>query len=111
MSTDYLKHEETPTSEELFDFPTSCGGCELVDNVQGCLAVRVAYIHIDAGLDREKQSKPISQLFQRGLMGPQFDSHQAATAPPQFCHRAQPRADTSLLWSLCSDLSQLPTTT
>lgn len=44
-------------------------------------------------------------------MGHFFNLHQAAAAPLQFCHRAQPHADTSLFWLLCSCLSQLPTTT
>lgn len=111
-STGYLNHpggRRPPTSEELLDFPTSCGGCELVDDVQGRLVVRVAYIHIDARL--EKQSKAVSRLSQRLHAGHQLHSHRAATAPPPSCRRARPRADRCRLWSLCSNLSQLPTTT
>lgn len=43
--------KKMPTSEQLFDFSASRGGGELVDNVQSCLVVRVAHVHIDARLE------------------------------------------------------------
>lgn len=41
---------ERQTSEQLFDFPASCGGGELIDDVQSGLVVRIANVNIDARL-------------------------------------------------------------
>lgn len=58
----HLKNEkkvvlkEQSTSQQLLDFPAGCRGGELVDDVQSCLVVCVAHVHIDARLDTKTQT-------------------------------------------------------
>lgn len=51
------------TSEQLFDVFAGVGRGELVDDVQGCLVIRVPDVHVDPSLWSRNNSQRRSGVF------------------------------------------------